>query len=202
MQKNKPILFCDFDGVLCHEKYWRSLPTDKYQQVQQLLFGEDKSYTNDWMRGKYSAEEANRKVSETINVSYEELWELFVHDCRTMNVDKDALEKLKNLRDRYTVILITGNMDSFTRFTEPACNLHEYFDVISNSYEEGIHKTDNDGILFTKYTKRFNAPLNQCIVLDDSEKVCDVFEKLGGKSCLVSKEHDILYHLDKITKAS
>ena len=197
-EKNKPILFCDFDGVLSHDKYWRSLSSDVHNEVQKLLFYDNKTIVNDWMRGKYTAEQINQLVSEKIGIPFEQLWDIFVNDCRTTTVAKEFLEKLSDFREDYIVILITGNMDSFSRFTHPALNLEKYFDHISNSFYEGIHKTDNNGELFLKYANEYNVSLEKCIILDDSINVCNLFQKLGGKACLITPEQDVLYYLNKL----
>jgi FMN phosphatase YigB (HAD superfamily) len=199
MTNIKPILFCDFDGVLCHDRYWRSLPSEEYNKIQELLFRGDTALFNGWMRGKYLAEEINQIISEKINMPFEELWEIFVEDCKTARVPKKALEKLHNLRGQYSVILITGNMDSFSRFTHPSLGLDKYFDHISNSHYEGMHKTDNQGELFLKYADKYGVPIEDCILLDDSTKVYEVFTKLGGRAYLVTPEQDIFYHLENLT---
>ncbi len=188
---SKPILFCDFDGVLSHDRYWRSLPTEQLKKVQEFIFYGDGILVGEWMRGKRTAEEVNQIVAEHIGVSYQELWDLFVHDCKTMDVSKDNLEKLHNLREKYTVILITTNMDSFSRFTSPSHNLPKYFDYIFNSYEEGMLKTDNDGEAYTLLAKKYSVPMSECIVFDDSKSVCDIFTELGGKAYLVTKENNL-----------
>lgn len=198
MDNIKPILFCDFDGTLCHDRYWRKLPSDKYEKVQKLLFRNDTTLINDWMRGKYSSEEINQFVSQKIGMPSEELWDVFVKDCRTMKVSKKALGMLNRLRDHYTVILLSGNMDSFSRFTQPALGLENYFDYISNSFHEGMHKTDNGGELFLKYAEKYNVPIQNCIIIDDSENACKVFNKLGGTTYLITKARDILYYLEKL----
>jgi len=195
---NKPILFCDFDGVLCYDRYWRSLPSDKHRKLQEIFFQNDTMLVNDWMRGKYSAEEINQIVSEKIEVPFDELWKIFVDDCQTMQVSKEVLEKLHHLRSQYTVILITGNMDSFSRFTCPVLKLTDYFDYISNSYHEGLHKTDNHGELFLKYTNKYGVAIKDCILFDDSVKVNNIFNELGGKAYLVTPEQNVQYYLDNL----
>lgn len=195
---NKPLLFVDFDGTICFERYWRSLPSDQYRKVQELLFGEDKTRVNDWMRGKYTAEEINQWMAKQIGIPYEELWQLFVNDCGTMKVSKHTLEKLSALRDRYTVVLMTGNMDSFSRFTATTLELERYFDYISNSFNEGKHKTDNDGEIFVEYAKKYGVPLSECVVIDDSPNVCAVFEQLGGTAYRVSPERNIESYLSQL----
>ena len=194
----KPILFCDFDGTICYDRYWRSLPPESHEAIQELLFRKDTSKVRDWMRGKYTAEEINQFAAEKIGMSYEKLWEVFVDDCKTMYVAKSTLEKLSSLRDKYFVMLLTGNMDSFTRFTVPALELEKYFDHISNSFYEGKHKTDDNGSLFVEYTKRFGAPIDQCIALDDNTNVCSIFESLGGKAMLITSDIDVDYHLSTL----
>ncbi|MEZ4104057.1 MAG: hypothetical protein R3B60_02090 [Candidatus Paceibacterota bacterium] len=47
-------LFVDFDGTLCDERYWRSLPTEEYEAIQELLFKNNTQIVHDWMRGVYS----------------------------------------------------------------------------------------------------------------------------------------------------
>lgn len=191
----KPIVFCDFDGTICHDLYWRSLPDNQREKIQKFLFGDDTTMVQDWMIGKYTAEEVNQIVANHLGVSFDYLWNIFVSDCETMAVSMQTLEKLNALRDKYTVILITGNMDSFDRFTLPKLGLEKYFDHISNSYFEGKQKTTNNGELFMEYAKKYEANIKSCIVLDNSLKVCDVFKNLGGRSCLVGKEKDVDVYL-------
>ncbi len=195
---NKPILFCDFDGVLCHDKYWQSLPPEENRLIQNLLFGEDRTIVNDWMRGKYSAETINEMISQNTGIPYDRLWATFVSDCQTMRIVDGALEKILCLRNQFSIILITGNMDSFTRFTLPALKLDQYFDLISNSFYEGKLKTDNDGQIFLDFTDKFNTNIASCFVLDDSPNVCAIFEKLGGQALLVTSKYDLVYHLNNL----
>ncbi len=194
----KPILFIDFDGTICMERYWRSLPSKEHEQVQELLFRDDTTLVNEWLRGKHTAEEINKHIADNTDIEYDYLWELFVQDCKNMTVPQDILDNLNALREKYIVILITGNMDSFTRFTQPALWLDRYFDAISNSFYEGRHKTDDDGSLFMKYTEQYNSDIKDAILIDDSTKVCDVFTKLGGTSLQVSDEHPISHYLAKL----
>ena len=194
----KPILFIDFDGTICMERYWRSLPTKEHEQVQELLFRNDTTLVNEWLRGKHTAEEINKYIADETGIEYTYLWELFVQDCKNMHVPQEVLNKLNELRNKYTVILITGNMDSFTRFTQPALELEKYFDVISNSFYEGKHKTDDNGSLFIKYIEQCDTDIKDALLIDDSTKVCDIFTKLGGTSLQVSHEKPILHYLQKL----
>lgn len=198
MPSPKPILFIDFDGTLCHDRYWRSLPKDIQEKIQSLIFGEDKTLVDGWMRGKYTAEEINQIVAKETGVPFDKLWEGFVIDCETMNVSKEVLEKIDNFRNKYLVLLITTNMDSFSRFTLPALGLGKYFDLIVNSFEEGKLKTDNEGETFKKYADKLGVNLKNCLLIDDSKRSCAVFQSLGGEAFRVTLEQDISYHLSNL----
>lgn len=198
MTNNKPILFCDFDGVLCHDRYWRSLPTDELEKIQSFLFGEDDALVVGWMRGNRTAEEVNQMLADQTGISYEKLWNVFVKDCESMHVSNEVLEKLDSLRSVYTVILVTSNMDSFSRFTEPATGLKRYFDHISNSFDEGILKTDNNGELYLRLVDKYQASIEDSVVFDDSKNVQKIFTGLGGTAYLVTKEQDLAFHLENL----
>src|ERR1700733_12371849 len=176
MDGSKPILFCDFDGTLCHQRYWRSLPPPAYERVQDLLFRKDTKKVLSWMRGGHTAEEINAYVAQELAMPPADLWELFVNDCMNMEVNPGVLKKIGQLRSRYVTILVTANMDSFSRFTVPALQLEKYFDVISNSYHEGKHKADNEGELFREYAEKFGVPFSACVLIDDNQKALNVFE--------------------------
>lgn len=194
----KPILFVDFDGTICHDRFWRSLNAGLYEKIQQFLFRENKEMVNDWMRGKHTSEDVNAVIADHIGVSFEELWTLFRKDCETMSIPTSILEKLKSLRDRFHVVLMTDNMDCFDRFTIPALDLQSYFDAIHNSCNTGKFKNDNQGEVFIEYAKQYSVPLRDAILIDNSPSACAVFSNLGGTAHLVCEKEGTEYHLTKI----
>jgi FMN phosphatase YigB (HAD superfamily) len=194
----KPILFIDFDGTICYDRFWRSLSPDQYEIAQNFLFGTDRTYLREWMIGKRTSEEINNFLAPKLGLALDELWKIFVKDCETMYVSPEILEKIQILRTTYIVICSTGNMDCFMRFTVPALGLENYFDHISSSYDEKMTKTDEDGAVFKKYIQKYGAQTNECILMDDSQSVCDIFRSLGGTSHLITQEKDILYYLETL----
>jgi FMN phosphatase YigB (HAD superfamily) len=199
---SKSILFVDFDGTLCHDRFWRSLPAEQYEQVQRFLFGEDKTHVQEWMLGKRTAEEINELLAKHLNVPFQELWNVFVQDTSSMKVSQESLNAIKNLRDKYITILVTVNMDSFSRFTVPALQLNDYFDAISNSYDERLFKSDNDGEVFRKYIHAYQAPVASSVLIDDSPSACATFSSLGGISRQVIGDSNLAYHLNQISEVS
>lgn len=194
----KPILFIDFDGTLCHDRFWRSLEPELQSKVQTYLFGVEKEKVRDWMLGKYTSEEINQMLAGELNTHYGVLWSTFVNDCEKMSVPTDVLNKIGNLRDRYITVLITDNMDCLDRFTVPALGLDKYFDLIVNSHSEKRLKNDDGGKAFQKVSEKYQSSISDSILIDNSTSSCQVFESLGGKSCLVTPEKTLLDWLETI----
>ena len=67
----KSALFVDFDGTLCHDKFWRSLEPALQEKIQEYLFGVDQEIVNDWMRGVYTSEDIHQKLVEDLKINYE-----------------------------------------------------------------------------------------------------------------------------------
>ena len=55
--ESKPVLFIDFDGTLCFERFWSDLPEHTYRAIQDHLFSGDRTVTIAWMRGQVRAED-------------------------------------------------------------------------------------------------------------------------------------------------
>lgn len=184
----RPTVFVDFHGTICNDRYWRSLSSEQQQTLQSFLFQSNSHLVDEWMRGLHTAEAINEIIAAELDLSYDVVWTAFVADCRSMYVPPAILSRLRLLRPFANIVLMTGNMDSFTRFTVPALGLDGYFDAISNSFDEGRLKTDDGGSLFGQYAIRFGTLIEHCVVVDDADDVCAVFTDLGGKALQVTAE--------------
>lgn len=184
----KPLLFIDWNGTLNDEHFFRSLDEATYERIQTFLFEANKQMVIDWMKGAYTSEQVVAQVAHHLGIPFEDLWDVFVDDCATMALEPELVDQLLSLKDRYTLILATGNMDCFTRFTVPALKLNEIFDDISSSHEEGILKDENGGEVFLRYAQKYESSLSVAHLFDDSSQVCALFETLGGTAHLITKE--------------
>lgn len=206
-QKDR-LVFIDWDGTICYDRLWKSMRTEEsplYEQgkkIDQLLFGKNKKLVKQWMKGKYSSEYINEYLSTKLDISYKQLWLTFKQDSKAMKINEEIAPLLLELKKTSYVCLITGNMDSFSRFTARSQKLDRYFDVIVNSYDRKKLKTEYNGSEFKKIAKEFNVPIKKSFLLDDSQKVCDVFEKVGGTPFRVKTKDDSVFHLKNLTQAA
>jgi FMN phosphatase YigB (HAD superfamily) len=197
----KPILFIDFDGTLCHDRFWRSIDVSSFEKIQSFFFGENKSMVNEWMRGIHSSEHINQLISKELNIPFKEVWSIFVADCENMNIPVGVLNRIENLRKNYQTILITDNMDCFTRFTVPVLKLDSYFDSIVNSFDNKKLKNDNDGDIFLQVANERGSKIEESILMDNSKGVCNTFSKFGGATRLVTSEKPLAFWLENLENA-
>src|SRR3989338_11087799 len=191
----KPILFIDFDGTLCHDRFWRSIDASSFEKIQNFLFGANKSKVDEWMRGIHSSEEINQLISKELNVPFKKEWEIFVADCANMKIPADVLNRIENLRKNYHTVLITDNMDCFTRFTVPVLKLNSYFDSIINSFDNKKFKSDNNGDIFLQVVNGRGSKIEDSILMDNSKGACNTFSKLGGMTRFVTSEKPLAFWL-------
>ncbi len=194
----KPILFIDFDGTLCHDRFWRSLDASSFEKIQNFLFGTNTLMVTEWMRGIYSSEEINQHISKELHIPFEKVWEIFVADCKNMNIPVDVLNRIKNLKLNYYTVLITDNMDCFTRFTVPAHSLNSYFDLIINSFDNKKFKSDNEGEIFLQVANELGAKIEESVLMDNSKDAYHTFSKLGGITRFVTLKKPLAFWLENL----
>lgn len=190
MKKNN-IIFLDWDGTLCFDRFWQSLRAEDSneialgQKINDTLFSDNRTLINEWMRGLRNSEQINEFLSEQLQIDSKKLWEVFLQDCKSMHFDRKLQKMIEQLRTNSYVILVTGNMDCFSRFTVPALGLERVFDKIINSSDLGYLKTEKEGETFLTCSREFDIPMNKTVLIDDSIKTCDFFNSLGGRSFIV-----------------
>jgi len=209
MKKNegKKIVFVDYYGILSTTRFWHSVqdPNHKLhkylQSIQDFLFVEDRTLLDEWMRGKYTSEEMHQVLAENFNIDFDELFSIFVEDCKTVEISEKILDKLKSLPENYLKIMVTDNMDSFDRFILPANRiLEDSFHGINNSFYVQKLKADKEGEWFLDILKNYEVPIENCALIDDSLKNCETFQKLGGKYYNSKTEEDVLLALNNFIK--
>ena len=198
----KPILFIDFDGTLCHDRFWRSANKAIQEKIQDFLFSSKNTLVSEWMKGSHTSEEINKILSRELDFDFDTLWQIFVHDCETMKVSRVDLNLVAALKDRYYTVLATDNMDCLDRFTVPALRLGNYFDLILNSYNERMFKNDFDGKFYIEAAEHHGINIRDCVLIDNSEKTCELFSKIEGTAYLVTEANPLQYWLGQMSSKS
>lgn len=189
----KQNIFIDFDGTICFDYFWRSAPEGIKKIIGKFLFQDNTYLLEDWMRGQKSSEDINQIISDNCNLDYNRIWSYFIKDCENMYIPEDILDALSACKKNNTLILITDNMDCFNRFTINKLKLLNYFHYIFNSYDYGVLKDDPlPKGLFKKVIDLNGFDIQKSVLLDNSQKNCDLFNQLGGSSFLIKDKQDVV----------
>ena len=203
----KNILFLDFNGVLSQKTFWFSLsrpshPSHRFfAPLQTYLFGENIDIVKKWMKGGYTSEQVVKMVADAIDAPYAQLLRQFITDAVNLDVSVSILKNILILKKEYIIVLMTDNMDSFSRFTLPAhAQISETFDEIFVSCEQKVFKTEENCAAFESIIAKYGAVKENCILLDDSVRNCAAFEVFGGQAVIVKGVAQTNKQLKKIIK--
>jgi FMN phosphatase YigB (HAD superfamily) len=84
------------------------------------------------------------------------------------------------LRPFLKLALVTTNVDAFTRFTIKSKKLDSYFDIVVNSADWRMLKSEPGGGIFKHAARMVGLQIQDCVLIDDSPKICSIFKTLGG----------------------
>lgn len=202
------ILFVDFNGVISYDTFWVSLLKPEhplhsyYEPIENLLFrGENKieGLIDDWMLGRYTSEQVHQIIADRLGAPYQDLLEVFCEDCARLDISTPILQAVRALRKDWYCILRTDNMDTFHRFTLPANpHLAEAFDDVHCSYLlHQLKKTDGGKYFITTVTG-LGIGIGNCVLIDDSNSNCRLFEGLGGKTYRTQNEAEVIAVLEAL----
>ena len=197
---NKNIIFMDFNGVISYKNFWFSLEKNNatvYEKINKVLFEENLEMVKDWMLWKYQSEEICRFLSDNLNVDYNHIYDTFVEDCKNIDLSRKIRELLNELKNYYHIVLVTDNMDSFTKFiVKNNLDYFNVFDSIFNSADEWYFKVD----AYLKYINHYNSKIELSYLIDDSAWNCKKFSELWWKAMNVKWEEQVSQSLSIILK--
>lgn len=77
MEKNKNILFIDFNWVISYKNFWHSLEikdNKTYESINNYLFKENINIVKDWMVWKYSSNEVCEYISNNLSLDFKYIY--------------------------------------------------------------------------------------------------------------------------------
>lgn len=179
-------IFFDWHNTLSKDIFW---PND--EKISEIIFSGKKDIVNQWMRGEKTSEEICEIIQETIGINKNLVLEKLINGCRRMNfVLPDLPQQIVKIKGNgIKVGIATDNMDTFLRFTEPKLKLREMFDDILVSSEVGFLKTDvESGVskFFNNFTINNKIDYREIVLVDDSQKIFELYKDLGLKVLVVN----------------
>ncbi len=174
-------LFLDFDGTISRGRFWNNLKDRVLaREIERIVFKERRFELDEWMRGTLSSEELHASLARLLGRDATELWRRFESHAKRIRVYN--LDLVAKLRPFLKIALVTTNVDVFTRYTIRSKKLDSYFDIVVNSADWRMLKSEPGGGIFKHAARMVGCQIHDCVLIDDSVKVCSIFASLGGKA--------------------
>jgi hypothetical protein len=185
----KRVIFVDWFGVMSRTVFWWSIlhkPEHRFYSplsvAAQQLFQNTDLITN-WMRGGVTFQQILSTMDLPTKGVSSEFWKKrLLLDCRRTRWEEELRESLKELSNQGSfIVLATDNMDCFYDSIDSITGLNEVFDSVLCSSNQGVLKAEAPERFFGPWLQSHSIPWSEARLIDDSQKNCDAFCKLGGK---------------------
>lgn len=185
--KPKAIIF-DCFGVLYLDVKQSLLNTVSREQAEQLA---DVFMQNNY--GMMNREEYVKTVAGISGMTPKEFEEFtaFEHRLNTVLVDK-----IRELKKEYKIGLLSNIGRGWINEFFDAHQIHELFDEVVLSGEEGIAKPSPR--IFELMASRLNCEPEECVMIDDIEANCGGANVAGMRSIHFQSNRQCLHDLDKL----
>lgn len=187
---SQPVVFFDWHGVLCRDRFWHSiLDAERHPARASLVAFADAIFADQplvdaWMRGAVSLDDVVRdwSMSRPWDVAF--IRDCAVRDCGTMRVLPEMASLVRDVRACCLAVVATDNMDCFAVAAHDRRDLQESFDGILCSSDLGLLKREDPARFFAAFLGTAEVALERGILIDDSEANCTAFAAAGGRAIL------------------
>jgi FMN phosphatase YigB (HAD superfamily) len=183
--KSLSLILFDFDGVLSNGRFYSQLKDSSpstHQEIIRYLFSKESwPLISDWMRGKFSYEDIHNLISTKVGKEVDWLNDTLVESVKNMPLNEDLVNFAARIRKSgVKTAVFTDNMDIFDRIFVEHSNLLELFDYVFSSADFGKLKLDDGAEFFKHALNSSGCSDGNFLFLDDSIKLKDLTESLGG----------------------
>lgn len=197
-------IFFDFDGVLTTDKTGAETHSKYFSQKigvnAQELLSKVKQYDGEIDAGKISIKDVWESICKEAKIEFNPNWlkEAFI----STPIDERMLEYARQLKDKYSVGIITDNSTERMNVIMEQNKGFNIFDTIIIS--EDVKCTKEGTEIFEITTQRANVNAEECIFIDNKQKNVDTAKKVGFIGVYFDdkkRDYDNLFKIiDKIIK--
>ena len=149
------------------------------------------------MKWKNSSEDICKYISINLGLDYKYIYNTLLEDCKKIDLSEKILNLLKKLKQYYNIVLVTDNMDCFSKYTlKYNKEYFKIFDWIFNSSEHWFFKND----IYNYYVNKYNSQINLSYLIDDSVRNCESFKKIWWNTLNLKWEEAVVKWLKKLFK--
>lgn len=204
MTSRSSIIFIDWYRTLSCDLFWQRIQKENptaFEKIEKALF-QNTQLINEWMTGCYSSEEICDHLEECSGISSKKLFSELQTYCSNTLIRPEIIKTIEQLRLRHHIIIVTDNMDCFSRFTVPALHIQNWTDAISNSSQVKRLKNEHGGKTFQDIADQLHIPMAKTFCIDDNPETCKIIRSLGGTAMQTTGESQTLEILTSINRTS
>lgn len=199
-------IFFDWYETLSFSKMWGQLEIENpplFDKIQYHIFKKNPQLTLEWMRGQ----------TTFLNIIYllldhgipREITQIeFIRGmAATQFASPFFISALTSLKEKgYKIAIATDHFDIFGSYMYPYLKLDELFDGYICSAEEGYLKQDEDKTgkhpFFLNYFRKHHLTYKDCILIDNSKKITDIYKNLGMETYHTPETKDVVSVIDHL----
>ncbi len=177
----KAIIF-DFNDTLSPSNFVQTFK--RYENLLGMSVDEfvrayiDNGLLRDLMVGRFSSEnEFWREVSQLTGVNFDLLTRMAEDVALSKCLDTEVMQLIDELRNRYKLALLTDNFLETFNFWVGKFSLKSKFDVIANSADFGMLKSEPE--IYLLLLRILNAKAQEVLMVDDDSRNLSVAESIG-----------------------
>ena len=197
------VIFINWFQTLSNQPIWHHLDTPNnhlYSILKTRVL--ETPLKDEWFKGQVSFCNIWHHLNQ-YGIPKEIVQTQTMHWLSTITLNQDLLSSIQQVRQKgYRVIIATNHVDIFGCYVYPYLHLENYFDGYISSAETGFLKTQQNttGVypFFDSYLKQNQLTYQDCLLIDSSKEVTNIYQRLGMTTVTPSDTQGIINILQKL----
>ncbi len=173
---SKPIIFCDWYGVLSESHIFEGTQVDIKSSIEEIIFEDSKKLLKQGCL-EFNGIQFCNQIAQKLGLNSDQIEEYYKNGWNNVTWNQELLIYLQNFRTDYFLVLISDNFEEFNITVAP--RLRDFFDEIHCSFQLGYLKSDPNNPFYKNTAKRLNSDIREAILIDDTKQNREIFATFG-----------------------
>ena len=152
------------------------------EKIREVFTGHNKKEGWLFRKGKITKEEFWERAKRKLNIDGEKAYKVRELLYSSYKPQKGMKELVETLKENYKVMVFSGNIEDRVEYLDKRYGLYDLFDDLVFSFDFGLTKRDIE--FYKILLKKIDCHPQECVCVDDSERVLALEKSLGMKTIL------------------
>ena len=196
----KAIIF-DFGGPIVDWEEGMNAVYRKHEDHRNLQRDTLRNLFGQYIKGGHVADfhsiaDFVEKTKPSIDVTVEELNEIFAEANAAIYIRSEMIEYIEELKKKYQIALLSNFNAGLEKFLQDVFKMYHLFDVVVSSYNLKIKKPDSR--IYEHTLEKLDVRPEEAVFIDDLEKNVKGAEAVGIKGIIFKSVDQCKSDLDKL----